>query len=73
MRVRFDQSGFFEQMTANFAMETTHESNGHRPVVMSLTDVLCVQEKRSVGLDGCVLWNGRVLPLNDAGKTNACF
>jgi len=60
-------------MTANFAVESTHESNGHRPVVMSLTDVLCVQEKRSVGSDGCVQCGGRVLPLNDAGKTNARF
>lgn len=63
-----ESSGFFEQIDEKFAVEATQETDAHRPVVMNLSDVLCVKEKRSVGLDGCVQWNGRVLQMHDAGK-----
>jgi transposase len=61
-------SGFFEQMDEKFAIEPTDETDAHRPLVARLADVLCVKEKRSVGLDGCVQWSGRVLQLENAGK-----
>ena len=41
--------------------------DAHRPWVCALADVLCVKERRSIGLDGCVQWCGRVLQVRDAG------
>ncbi len=61
-------SGFWDSIDEKFAVEAVDAADAHRPLVMKLADVLCVKEKRSVGLDGCVQWNGRVLQLNEAGK-----
>lgn len=61
-------SGFWESMDEKFGVEAGEDSDAHRPLVMKLCDVLCVKEKRSVGLDGCVQWNGRVLQLNMPAK-----
>jgi hypothetical protein len=62
------RSGFWEQMDEKFAVEAREDVDGHRPLVVKLADVMCVKEKRSVGLDGCVQWNGRVLQLTNPGK-----
>ena len=59
---------FWEKLDEKFAVEAVDESDAHRPLVMKLEDVLCVKEKRSVGLDGCVQWSGRILQLNQPGK-----
>lgn len=61
-------SGFWEQIDEKFAVEAREEMDGHRPLVVRLVDVMCVKEKRSVGLDGCVQWNARVLQLINAGQ-----
>ncbi len=60
-------SGFWESIDEEFAVEAVDETDAHRPPVANLSDVLCVKEKRTVGLDGCVQWNGRVLQLSGAG------
>jgi hypothetical protein len=49
-------------------VEAADEVDAHRPMVVVLTDVLCVKDKRVVGLDGCVQWQGRVLQLHEPGK-----
>ena len=61
-------SKFWEKMDEQFGIEARDESDAHRPLVMKLCDVLCVKEKRSVGLDGCVQWSARVLQLCKPGK-----
>lgn len=61
-------SRYFEHFDEKFAVEAADELDGHRPVVVVLEDVLCVKEKRSVGLDGCVQWQGRVLQLQEPGN-----
>jgi transposase len=63
-----EAGGFWESIDEKFAVEATQETDAHRPLVVKLADVLCVKEKRSVGLDGCVQCNGRVLQLNEPGK-----
>jgi transposase len=61
-------SGFFEKLDAKFAVEAADQADAHRPLVSVLADVLCVKERRTVGLDGCVQWSGRLLQLSsDAG------
>lgn len=62
-----EQSLFFEKLDEKFAVAAMEETDGHRPLVVRLEEVLCVKDKRAVGLDGCVQWSGRVLQLNDAG------
>jgi transposase InsO family protein len=66
-----EESRFFEKLDEKFAVEAAEEADGHRPLVVSLEDVLCLKEKRSVGLDGCVQWSGRVLQVADAGALRA--
>ena len=61
-------SGFWESIDEKFAVEAVDPADAHRPLVVRLADVLCVKEKRSVGLDGCVQWNGRVLQLSEPGR-----
>lgn len=63
-----EAGGFWESIDGKFAVEAFDHADAHRPLVMKLADVLCVKEKRSVGLDGCVQWNGRVLQLVSPGK-----
>lgn len=63
-----EQSRFFELVDEKFAVEAMEDVDAHRPLVARLEDVLCVKEKRSVGLDACVQWNGRVLQTENAGK-----
>jgi len=58
-----EQSGFWEKLDERFAVEAIDDADAHRPLVLRLEDVLCVKQKRSVGLDGCVQWSGRVLQL----------
>lgn len=41
-------------MDEKFAVEACEGVDGHRPLVVKLADVVCIKEKRSVGLDGCV-------------------
>lgn len=62
-----EASRFFEKLDEKFAVEPAEEPDAHRPLVVRLEDVLCVKEKRSVGLDGCVQWLGRVLQLESPG------
>jgi transposase len=63
-----DQSRYFENLDEKFGVKAVEAVDAHRPLVMELKDVLCVKERRSVGLDGCVQWHGRVLQLEDAGS-----
>lgn len=63
-----ERSKFFETIDEKFAIDPTEETDAHRPLVARLEDVLCVKEKRSVGLDGCVQWSGRVLQTENAGS-----
>ena len=61
-------SGFWESTDEQFAEEARDATDMHRPLLVRLCDVLCVKEKRTVGLDGCVAWGGRVLQLSQPGK-----
>lgn len=61
-------SRFWEKMDEKFAVEAAEETDAHRPLVFGLEDVLCIKDKRGVGLDGCVQWSGRVLQLHDPGR-----
>jgi transposase InsO family protein len=61
-------SGYFQRLDEKFAVEAADEVDAHRPMVVVLGDVLCVKDKRAVGLDGCVQWQGRVLQLQEPGK-----
>lgn len=63
-----ETSKFFDTMDDKFGVEAADDVDAHRPLVARLEDVLCVKEKRSVGLDGCVQWSGRVLQMENAGK-----
>jgi hypothetical protein len=63
-----ESSTFFEKLDDRFAIAAADgDADAHRPLVSVLADVLCVKERRSVGLDGCVQWRGRVLQLAGAG------
>lgn len=64
-----DTSGYLPKLDARLAGAAADPADAHRPLVVSLKDVLCVKEPRRVGLDGCVQWRGRVLQLQDAPGT----
>lgn len=66
-----ESSRYFEKLDEKFAVDAADALDAHRPVVVVLADVLCVKDKRSVGLDGCVQWQGRVLQLHEPGKLRA--
>jgi len=57
-------SAYFEKLDERFGVEAAETIDAHRPLVSVLADVLCVKERRSVGLDGCVQWSGRLLQLS---------
>ena len=59
-------SGFFQKLSERFGVKPIDSVDAHRPVVIDLSSVLCVKEKRSVSLDGCLQWQGRCLQLIDA-------
>lgn len=61
-------SGFWEKLDGKFAVSAREEADSHRPLAVALEGILCVKETRSVGLDGCVSYGGRVLQLEDPGK-----
>lgn len=63
-----ESSGYFEKFDEKFSVEAADPLDAHRPVVVVLEDVLCVKEKRCVGLDGCVQWQGQALQLQTPGK-----
>lgn len=63
-----ERTKFWEWCDEQFSIDPDDPIDAHRPLVVNLSDVLCVKEKRSVGLDGCVQWQGRVLQLQDPGK-----
>jgi transposase len=58
-----ERSRFFEELNEKFAVTAMDPADAHRPVVLNLSDVLCLKEKRSVSRDGCVQWQGRTLQL----------
>jgi transposase len=58
-------SGYLPKLDDRFSVAALDPSDAHRPLVVKLADVLCVKETRSVGLDACVQWRGRVLQLLD--------
>lgn len=62
-----ERTKFWEWCDERFATEPAEPIDAHRPLLVNLSDVLCVKEKRSVGLDGCVQWQGRVLQLQKPG------
>jgi len=64
-------SRFFEKLDERFGVEPAEAVDAHRPLVSALSDVLCVKERRAVGLDGCVQWAGRVLQVREAGSLRA--
>lgn len=59
-------SGFFQKLSERFGVKPIDSVDAHRPVVIDLSSVLCVKEKRSVSQDGCVQWQGRCLQVIDA-------
>jgi transposase len=61
-----DQGGFFAQLSGQFEVRPADAADAHRPVVLDLSCVLCVKEKRSVSLDSCLQWQGQTLQLKDA-------
>ena len=62
------QSGFWETLDGKFEVAAKEDADAHRPLTVALEEVLCVKEVRSVGLDGCVSYAGRVLQLEGVGK-----
>lgn len=67
-----ERSGFFAQLNARFGVEPMDSVDAHRPAPLDLAQVLCVKEKRSVSLDGCVQWNGRTLQLVNPRRGLRC-
>lgn len=61
-----EQSRFFQELSTQFGVKPVDSADAHRPVVIDLSSVLCVKEKRSVSLDGCLQWQGRCLQFTDA-------
>lgn len=61
-----EQSQFFQKLSMQFGVKPADAADAHRPVVVDLGCVLCVKDKRSVSLDGCVQWQGQTLQLKDA-------
>ena len=60
-----ESSGYLAKLDGRFGVAAADPVDGHRPLVMTLADVLCEKEPRRIGLDGCVQWRGRVLQLLD--------
>src|SRR5271170_1383466 len=58
-------SNYLPKLDARLGVAAVDPLDAHRPLVVQLADVLCVKEARSVGLDACVQWRGRVLQLLD--------
>jgi transposase len=56
-------SNYLPKLDDRFGVAAVDPLDAHRPLVVQLADVLCVKEPRSVGLDACVQWRGRVLQL----------
>ncbi len=61
-----DQSRFFQKLSEQFGVKPADAADAHRPVVIDLSCVLCVKEKRSVSLDSCLQWQGQTLQLKGA-------
>ena len=61
-----EKSRFFQKLSEQFGVKPIDAADAHRPVVIDLKCVLCVKEKRSVSLDGCLQWQGQTLQLKDA-------
>jgi transposase len=59
-------SGFFQKLSEQFGVKPIDSADAHRPVVIDLSSVLCVKEKRSVSLDHCLQWQGQTLQLEGA-------
>jgi len=59
-------SGFFQKLSEQFGVKPIDSADAHRPAVIDLSSVLCVKEKRSVSLDGCLQWQGQILQVNGA-------
>ena len=59
-------SGYLKKLDGRFGVAAADPVDGHRPLTVTLADVLCEKAARCVGLDGCVQWRGRVLQLTDA-------
>lgn len=56
---------FLAEINHRYALEPREETDAHRMLVPGqvLGEVLCVQEERTVGNDGCVRWQNRWLQL----------
>jgi transposase len=61
-----EASRFFQKLSEQFGVKPIDSADVHRPVVIDLSSVLCVKEKRSVSLDGCLQWQGQTLQLKGA-------
>jgi hypothetical protein len=61
-----EASQFFQKLSERFGVKPIDNADAHGPVVIDLNSVLCVKEKRSVSLDGCLQWQGQTLQLKDA-------
>jgi hypothetical protein len=60
------QSRFLQKLGEQFGVKPIDASDGHRPVVIDLSCVPCVKEKRSVSPDSCLQWQGQALQLKGA-------
>jgi transposase len=61
-----EESRYFQKHSSQFGVKPIDTADAHRPVVIDLSCVLCVKEKRSVSLDSCLQWQGQTLQLKDA-------
>ena len=59
-------SRFFQEISRRLGVQAVDGVDAHRPLVMDLTQVLCMKEKRCVSRDGCIQWHGQTLQLNNA-------
>jgi hypothetical protein len=59
------EGGFLEDLNRRFAIKAADDLDLHRPLDkgLALGEILCVQEKRSVGQDWCVRWRNRWLQI----------
>ena len=63
---RFLDEQYLKEFNVQFMRPAADPTDAHRPVSrkVKLTEVLCLQEKRVVGKDWCVSYEGRVLQID---------
>jgi hypothetical protein len=64
----FLENFFLDDLNRRLAVAAAQSEDLHRPLGagVSLAEVLCVREERTVGNDGCVRWRNRFLQIDSA-------